>query len=248
MRRWSLALVLAVVAGSLLAGCQTTQDKARDLAARAQANAPKPLVITKPNRDVRVVDTTLLSDQNGDAIVVTLKNEGKDTLINVPIVVDLHTGKKSVYRNDEAGLEPALNHVSAIGPGETVDWVNDQVNPISKPDSAKVKVGLPDAPAPSKLPEIAVSPPRLQNSSLGPKAAGTVTNQSQVDQLKLVLFAVARSGGRVVAAGRGGVKKLKAGDGHAYSLFFIGDPSGGDVTVTAPPTTFQTGGPDGTAD
>jgi hypothetical protein len=239
LRRWPLALVLAVVAGFLLAGCQTTQDKARELASRAQANAPKPLVITKENKDVKVVDTTLLSDQNGDAVVVTLKNEGKDTLVNVPIVVDEHAGKKSVYRNDEAGLETALNHVPVIGPGETVDWVNDQVNPISKPDSAKVKVGIPDEPAPAKLPEISVSPPRTQSSSLGPKVGGTVTNKSQIDQLKLVLFAVARSGGTVVAAGRGGVKKLKAGDGHAYSLFFISNPNGGDVTVTAPPTTFK---------
>jgi hypothetical protein len=239
LRRWSLALVLAVTAGFLFAGCQTSQDKARDLAARAQANAPKPLVIAKQNPDVKVVDTTLLSDQNGDAVVVTLKNEGKDTLVNVPILIDLHAGKKSVYRNDEPGLEAALNHVPAIEPGETVDWVNDQLNPISKPDSAKVKVGIPEEPAPAKLPEIATSPPHLQSTSLGPKVAGSVTNKSQIDQLKLVLFAVARSGGRVVAAGRGGVKKLKAGDGHAYSLFFIGNPTGGDVTVTAPPTTFK---------
>jgi hypothetical protein len=230
---------LAVTAGFLLAGCQTSQDKARELAARAQANAPKPLVITKQNPDVKVIDTTLLSDQNGDAIVVTLKNEGKDALVNVPILIDLHAGKKSVYRNDEPGLETALNHVPAIGPGETIDWVNDQLNPISKPDSAKVKVGIPEEPAPAKLPEIATSPPRLQSTSLGPKVAGSVTNKSQIDQLKLVLFAVSRSGGRVVAAGRGGVKKLKAGDGHAYSLFFIGNPTGGDVTVTAPPTTFK---------
>jgi hypothetical protein len=239
LSRWPLALVFAILVGSVLAGCETTQDKAREIAARAQANAPKPRVITKENKDVKVVDTTLLSDQNGDAVVVTLKNEGKDTLVNVPIVVDLSAGKKSVYRNDEAGLETALNHVPVIQPGETVDWVNDQVNPISKPDSAKVKVGIPEAPAPAKIPEVIVSPPRMQNSSLGPKVSGTVTNKSQIDQLKLVLFAVARSGGRVVAAGRGGVKKLKAGDGHAYSLFFIGNPTGGDVTVTGPPTTFK---------
>jgi hypothetical protein len=230
---------LAVVAGFLLAGCQTSQDKAREIAARAAANAPKPLVITKPNKDVKVVDTTLLSDENGDAIVVTLKNEGKQTLVNTPILLNLHAGKKSVYTNGEPGLETALNHVPVMEPGQTVDWVNDQLNPTTKPDSAKVTVGIPDTPAPPKIPEVSTSPPRMQNSSLGPKVSGTVTNKSQIDQLKLVLFAVARSGGRVVAAGRGGVKKLKAGDGHAYSLFFIGDPTGGDVTVTAPPTTFK---------
>jgi hypothetical protein len=239
LSRWPLAVVLAILAGSVLAGCQTSQDKAREIAARAQANAPKPLVITKENKDLKILDTTLLSDENGDAIVVTVKNEGKETLVNSPILVDLRAGKKSVYTNGEPGLEAALNHIPLIKPGETVDWVNDQLTPNGKPDSAKVKIGVPEVPAPKQVPEITVSPPRLQNSSLGQKVSGTVTNKSQIDQLKLVLFAVARSGGKVVAAGRGGVKKLKAGDGHAYSLFFIGNPSGGDVTVTAPPTTFK---------
>lgn len=239
MRRCALLLVPAALAIFIFSGCQTTQDKARKLAEQAQAAAPKPLVITKPNKDVKVVETTLLTDQNGDAVVVTLKNEGKQTLVNTPILVDLHAGKKSVYKNGIPGLEPALNHVPLMKPGETVDWVNDQLTPSTKPDSAKVTIGVPVDPPPASIPDVAVSPPQLENSSLGPKVTGSVTNKSQLDQLKLVIFAVARSGGRVVAAGRGGLKKLKVGDSHAYTAFFIGNPSGGDLTVTVPPTVFK---------
>jgi hypothetical protein len=69
---------------------------------------------------------------------------------------------------------------------------------------------------------------------------GTVTNKSQIDQAKLVLFAVARRGGQVVAAGRGLIKKAKAGAKPApYVIFFIGDPAGADVSIEAPPTVLQ---------
>ena len=239
MSRWPLALVPVALVGFALTGCQSTQDKARALEELAEEHAPKPLVIGKESRDIKVLDTTLLSDENGDAVVVTLKNEGKQTLINAPILVDLRAGKKSVYTNDVPGLEVALNHVPLIKPGETVDWVNDQVDPISKPDDVKVTVGDPETPAPGELPDVEVSDAQTESTSLGPKAVGRVTNKSQIDQLQLVLFAVARSGDRVVAAGRGGVKKLKAGSPRPFSIFFIGDPAGADLTVTAPPTTFK---------
>ena len=239
MSRWPLALVSAILVVLLVTGCETTQDKARKLAEQAKENAPKPLVITKRDKDVKVLDTTLLSDQNGNAIVVTLKNEGKQTLLNTPILIDLHAGKKSVYKNSTAGLETALNHVPLMRPGETVDWVNDQLTPSTKPTSAKVAVGVPTDSAPKQIPPVEVGSSHLQSTSLGPKETGRVTNKSQLDQLKLVLFAVARSGGKVVAAGRGGVKKLKANSARPFTIFFIGNPTGADVTVTAPPTVFK---------
>jgi hypothetical protein len=228
-----------VLAGFALTGCQSTQDKAKALEELAAEHAPKPLVIGKENKDVEVLDTTLLSDQNGDAVVVTLKNEGEQPEVNVPILVDLRAGKKSLYANDVPGLETALNHVPLIKPGETLDWVNDQLSPVSKPDDVKVKLGEPETPAPAQLPEVEIGDAKIEDTSLGPKVEGRVTNKSQIDQLQLVVFAVARSGDRIVAAGRGGIKKLKAGSTRPFSSFFIGDPAGGDLTVTTAPTTFK---------
>jgi hypothetical protein len=235
-----VAVALAIAAGAFLTACQSSQDKAREIRAQAQAAAPKPLVITKRDKDIKVGETTLLHDQNGDAVVVTLTNESAKTLVSVPILVDVRNAKgKTVYKNDTAGLDFALNHVAMIKPHETFYWVNDQLTAQGK--TAKVEVGEPDAKPPSgSLPEFTVSPPRFGHDFSGVKVSGTVRAQSKVDQSHLILFAVARQGGRIVAAGRGQIKKLKHDAKPApYVIYFIGDPTGAEVTIQAPPSTLQ---------
>jgi hypothetical protein len=241
LSRWrTTTLALVVLAGLTVIACQSSQDKAREIRAQAQASAPKPLVIPKPNKDVKVGDTTLLHDQNGDAIVVPLTNESNQMLVSVPILVDVRDAKgKRVYKNDTAGIDYALNHVALIKPHETFYWVNDQVTGQGK--TAKVKVGQPeDKPPKGPLPQFTVSDPRFGHDFSGVKVTGTVTDQSRVDQSHLILFTVARQGGRIVAAGRGQIKKLKHSAKPApYVVYFIGDPSGSDVTIEAPPTVLQ---------
>jgi len=241
LSRWRIiVLALAVAAGVMLTACQSSQDKAKIIQARAQAAAPKPLVINHPSKDVKVVNTALLHDQNGDAIVVELKNESNRTLVNLPILVDIKDAKRtSVYENNTAGLDFALNHVALIKPGETFYWVNDQVT--GQGTTAKVTVGQPEGKVPSGgLPELSVSPPKAGHDFSGPKVSGTVTDKSKIDQEHLILFAVARQGGRIVAAGRGQIKALKVGAKPAsYTIYFIGNPVGADVTIQAPATTLQ---------
>jgi hypothetical protein len=240
LSRWIIALAFAVLAGVTLTACQSSQDKAKAIQEQAIASAPKPLVIPKPNKDVKVTDTALLHDQNGDAIVVEVKNESNQTLVNVPILVDIRDAKgKTVYKNDTAGLDFALNHIAVLKPGETFDWVNDQLTAEGK--SVKVTVGEPEAkPPPGPLPELAVSPPRAGHDFSGPKVSGTVTDQSKIDQDHLILFAVAKQGGHVVAAGRGQIKALKIDAKPApYVIYFIGNPAGADVTIQVPPTVLQ---------
>jgi hypothetical protein len=244
LSRWLLiGLGTAVLTGSIAAGCESTQDKAREIQAQNEQAlaAEEGVEITRTNEDVKVAGTTLLHDQYGDAIVVELQNTSNRAQVNVPILVDLRDAKgKSVYRNDIPGLDPALTHVPLILPGETVDWVNDQLSPTAQPKSAKVEVGVSNETAPAKLPEVAVSPARIVNDPNGIVAQGTVTNKSQIDQTKLVLFAVARSGGKVVAAGRGQFKNLKVESRPGkYDIFFIGNPQGAEVDVTAPPSALE---------
>jgi hypothetical protein len=239
LRRWSLsALALAVLAALTLTACTSSQDKARAIRERAQATAPKPLVIPKPNKDVKVGDTTLLHDQNGDALVVPLTNETDKTMVSVPILVEIKNGKQTVYKNDTAGLDFALNHVAVIKPHETFYWVNDQLTGQGK--TVKVTVGEPEAKPPAgPLPQYTVSDPRFGHDFSGVKVSGTIKSDSKTDQSHLILFAVARQGNRIVAAGRGQIKKLKAAAKPApYVIYFIGDPTGSDVTIQAPPTTF----------
>jgi hypothetical protein len=244
LSRWrAIALALAVLGVVTVSGCQSTQDKAREVRARnAQVLAAEHgISVTKQSKDVEVLGTTLLHDQYGDAIVVEVRNESQQTLVNMPILIDLRDSKgESIYRNDLSGLDPALTHIPLLEPGETFDWVNDQLSPNGTPKSAKVKIGPSDGTAPQKLPEIEVGSPKLENNPSGILARGQVTNKSQIDQLKLVVYAVARSGGKVVAAGRGQFKSLKAGGSPGtYNIFFIGDPRGADVTVAAPPSVLQ---------
>lgn len=241
MSRWVIALALAVLAGVSLTACQSSQDKAAKLREEAIANAPKPLTIPHPNKNVKVLDTALLHDQYGDAIAVDVKNETKQTLINVPILVDLRGAKgKTVFENNAAGAATALNHIPVLKPGETFTWVNDQLQPTQPAKSAKVTIGQPETKAPAQLPELAISPPRLGHDISGTKVSGTVTNKSHIDQTQLTLYAVARSGGRIVAAGRGAIKKLKVGTKASnYVIFFIGNPESGDVTVEAPPVNVK---------
>ena len=132
--RWKLsALALAVLGCLTLTACTSSQDKARAIRERAEATAPKPLVIDKPNKDVRVGGTTLLHDQNGDAIVVPVTNESDKMQVSVPILVDIKDAKgTTVYKNATAGIDYALNHIAVIKPHETLYWVNDQVTGLGK--------------------------------------------------------------------------------------------------------------------
>jgi hypothetical protein len=242
LSRWRIIVpALAVLAGLSLTACESSQDKAKKIQEQAIASAPKPLVIDRPNRNVRVLNTTLIHDQNGDAIAVELKNNSNRTLVGVPILVTLKDAKgKTLFENNTPGLDFALNHVPVLRPGETFTWVNDQLTPNGRPKSAKVVVGQPETPAPARLPELDVTSPQFRSTAIGEQVIGTVTNKSRIEQHKLVLFAVARQGGRVVAAGRGLIKKAKPGNKPAhYVIFFIGNPQGGDVSVEAPPVTLK---------
>jgi hypothetical protein len=238
-----MSLAAAVLAGLTLTACESTQDKARKIQAENEAllAAEQGISVSKPFKDVKVLGSTLLHDQYGDAIAVEVRNESNRTLLNMPILIDLRDAKgKPVYRNDLPGLDPALTHISLLRPGETFVWVNDQLSPSGTPKSAKATVGPPDGTAPKQLPEVEVGQPQIEGSPQGVLARGKVTNKSQIDQLKLVLYAVARSGGKVVAAGRGQFKNLKAGGNPGdYNIFFIGNPRGAEVTVTAPPSVLQ---------
>ena len=85
-----------------------------------------------------------------------------------------------------------------------------------------------------------LTPPKFETDpTSGTLAVGKAHNASQIDQRNLTIFAVARRGGRVVAAGRGAIERLKAGDTATYQIFFIGNPKGARVTLAAPPTTFR---------
>jgi len=236
---------ILIGAAVLLAGCESTQSRSAELESEAVDVANQEgLEVRKSNPDVKVLGTELLQDEVGAALAVEVRNESKQGMRNVRISLDILDGEgRKVFQNNLPGLEPALVSVPVIGAGQSVQWVHDQVLVSGKVKSARVKVGAGE-PLEGEPPRLEVSKPKLEEDPVsGVEATGTVTNRSSIEQRKLVLYAVARRGGEVVAAGRGAIDRLKAkGKSLAYHIFFIGDPKGAEVTVTAPPTTFEAGG------
>jgi hypothetical protein len=242
-----LAGGLALLAVATLSACQSTQDKSAELEEKSSTVLleEEGVAVTKEDPSIKVVSTTVLSEAEGSAVVVELHNDSDQNLVDVPISVDVLDAKgRSVYRNDAPGLEQALVAVPYIPAGGDTTWVNDQVLATGKPVSAKVKVGVGGIPYSGAQPDIEVSEPKLEGDPVsGLVAEGTVVNKTGEDQNRLLLYAVAREGGRVVAAGRGAIEHLKTGTKKLYyNVYFIGNPAGADLALTDYPTLIESMG------
>lgn len=243
--RLGAAMLLAALAAVSLSACQSTKQRSAELEddGAKVLLADAGLEIGKRSDVVRVTSTTLLSDANGSAVVVSLRNSSDEDLVEVPILIDVRDAAgKSVYRNDVPGIEPALAHVPYIPAGGETEWVNDQVLASGKPKSVRVVVGADARPYSGSLPAFDISEPRVEGDPVsGIEAAGRVVNRSGSVQERLLLYAIARRDGRIVAAGRGALEQIKAtGKPRHYDIFFIGDPQGARVEVTQFPTLAET--------
>jgi hypothetical protein len=240
-RRAVAPISLALAGVALVAtGCESTQDKSAKVAAElGPVSQEKGLKITKRSKDIEVVSTTLLTDQNGSAVVVRLRNRSSEDLVGAPIAIDVLDAKgKSVYRNDIPGIEPALAAIPYIEAGGEVEWVHDQILATGAPAKVEVKVGEGGEPFKGEQPQISVSEPKLEGDPFsGVLAGGNVENESGEDLDRLLLYAVATKGGKIVAAGRGAIEPFKAKPKPVpYNIYFIGDPRGAEVKVSQFPS------------
>ena len=129
---WSGAAALALLPAVmvLLAGCESTQSKSAKLAKQnvGAAASEKGLNVSRQSKDVKVGLTATVTDQNGAAAVVEIRNATKRTLVGVPVLIEARDAKKKpVFKNDTPGLEPSLVSVAALAPGGSILWVNDQL-------------------------------------------------------------------------------------------------------------------------
>jgi len=224
-------------------GCQSTQDRSAQLRKKAGTvlSQRTQTLVTRINPDVKVLRTATLHDDNGSAAVVELRNTSRRALVNVPVAIDVRgAGGASVFRNDAAGIEPSLVGPAYVPPASQFAWVNGQVSATGVPRSVVARVGVGHGAPPRSVPSIQVVAPHLEpDPTSGISAVGTVTDRSPVLQRKLVLYCIATRGGRIVAAGRGGIDRLRPNKPTRYTIFFIGNPKGAKLTVAAPPTTFS---------
>jgi hypothetical protein len=240
-RRGVLPLALGLAGVALVAtGCESTQDKSARIGSElGPVQQEEGLKIARRSKDVEVVSKTLLTDPAGSAVVVRLRNESDEDLVGVPIAIDVLDARgKSVYENTIPGIEPALAAVPYIPAGGEADWVHDQILATGVPTEVEVTVGAGGEAFGGEQPRISITAPKLEGDPFsGVLAGGEVTNDSGEDLDRLLLYAVATRGGEVVAAGRGAIEPFKAKPKPVtYSIYFIGDPRGAEMTVTKLPS------------
>lgn len=245
-RAWPVLLLAGLAPG--LAACESSQDRSARLAASATGGArQKGLSVARVNPDVQVRATSLLHDAAADrtAAVVTLRNTSSRPLQGVPVLITLRgaAGRK-VFSNDTPGLSTDLTTVSLLAPGRELSWVDDQIVGVQGARTLQARVGTAARAATvgaDALPRMRVSKVRLKRDPVdGLTAEGRVVNTSQITQQRLVVYAVARRGTEVVAAGRAIVPLLKPGPkGAPFTAFFVGDPRRGKLEFTAPPVVLE---------
>jgi hypothetical protein len=234
------ALALAALA-PVLAGCQTTAEKSAKLERAARLHpvaVAQGLSIARTSSRVKVTGTSLLHSSEGAVAIVELRNVSDRPLRSVPLAItvsDAHGA--TVYQNNAPGLEAALASVPSLAAHATFTWVDDQLPASTAGARVTARVGEPPA-LPGTVPELRVSGVHLvEDPTNGIGAAGTVSNPSRLAQAKLVIFAIARRAGRIVAAGRAVLPELAAGSQLPFQVFFVGDPRGAQLEASAPATT-----------
>lgn len=247
MTRAAVICGVALALGALGAqGCQSTQATSAEREEEGQVllKSEKGVEVKKQNPDMKVLDTKMITDVNGTAVIVEVKNESDTGYANVPISIEVTDEKgKKIFENDAPGLVPSLTSIPVIDAGETFTWINDQILATGKPDSVDVKVGFSEAELPSVMPQIKVTQPELANDSFsGVEADGELELVSGPDQKDMTLFTVALRDGEIVAAGRSGVRRLVGDANHPthFTTFFIGTPEEGDELVTTAPPAVLT--------
>jgi hypothetical protein len=235
----SKTALLAGLAGIavLLGGCVTTQDRnARaKLSAERQIAAREPLRLGARNAEVKVIRSALVRARGATAVVVELRSRARTPLTDLPIAVGVRTrGGKTLALNGGRNLDWFATHVAALAPGATTTWVFTARRRMPAGARASARVGVPLTKPTSK----ASSLPRLQASNLGGGRV-RVRNASDVPQVDLPVYAVARVGGRYVAAGRASIPKLSGNSEATVAVPLIGTRNAPQTQVHVLPTIFE---------
>jgi hypothetical protein len=234
-----LALGLATLAA---AGCESTQQKSARLARGARAGArERGVVVRVQNPLVRVLATGVVSDRYGTAAYVRVRSRARRDQALLPLNFAIEDARgKAVFANTVPGLAPSLTHVPLLRAGEEAWWVDDQVTARGA-GRVHAKVGSSSVAVRGSPPKLAPGGLTLQRDPSGAYTRGALRNLSGVEQRNLIVYAVALKHGRVVAAGRAGIQRLKAHGRAVFKVFWIGDARGARVRVFAPPTVLREG-------
>ena len=233
----SAALLLIALA---LGGCETTAEKSAQLEkaallkAKTKAAGIAGLSVKSVSRKIKVLATAIIPGNEGGAAVVTVANTSASALSRIPISIDVKDSSgKSIYSNSAPGLSPSLVSIASLPAHGILTWVDDQIQASGRPASVSARVGEGSA-VTGALPAIVVKETAQNEESGESGAEGTVSNPSTVSQQELAVYGVARSGARIVAAGRAVIPQVKPGASMHFQLFFVGSPKGAQLHFAAP--------------
>ena len=194
--------------------------------------------ITRKSKVIRVLSTIAVRGSEGTAAVVTLRQYIRASAAERS---NRHLcrghARQGGLREQRPRARTELLTSIALDPGARADQLGRRPN--QRPSSAarvRAKVGEGSVLA-SNPPALVVRGAHLADDpGGGTDAEGTVVNQSGTDQGELVIYAVARRGNRIVAAGRAALETLAAGSSAPFQLFFVGNPGNAQLQFTAAAT------------
>jgi hypothetical protein len=240
-RRRAAALLVVPVLAAGLSACESTADKSARIAAEGKkaVQASGTLKI-RPSADLKVARAVVVRGAGGAvAAAVEVRNRGGAAQRDVPVLFDGRVARgKTLYENDQVGLQPALQRLASVRARRTAWWVNDQVTVASAPRRVRARVGAAPAARPGSVPDVSVRGLHWESDATGRYMTGTVVNPVARVLTDIPIFAVALKGKKVVAAGRALVPKLPAKGNRkkvVFRLFFVGDPRGARVQLTVAP-------------
>ena len=234
----ALALLLGLLA-VLCSGCETTAEKSAKLEKAAKRHTlatEQGLTIVHTSTLVKVLETAFVHGREGSAAIVTLRNSSAHALRDVPISLSLKDAHdKTVYSNGTPGLAKTLTSIALLPAHGKLTWIDDQIQGVSAARvTARVGEG---SPASGSTPRMNVAETHLASEASGSSTLeGTVRNPTATAQPELVIDAVARRSGHVVAAGRAVLASLETGASTPFEVFFVGSATGAQLEVSAPAT------------
>ena len=240
----AVALLAALALVPTLAACESSQDKNARLAKIAEKeikSAAAGLVLGQADKRIEIVGKEVISGSSGTAVVVTLKNTSAQNVRDLPIGLRAFgpKGGDSIYSNTGPGYGVDLKHLSLIRPGQTIDWVNDQL-PAGAISKLEVQIGAGKTIANPPADPLLTKLHWWNDPSSGWTYKGRVAAVGKVVQQRLVVYGTIRSGGKIIAAGRSAVDSLApGGKPKLVAIYPFGAGLGSErMTLTAPPVSF----------
>lgn len=229
---------MLVAVALALTACESSQEQnaklekvyKREAAEAAKRNAltQHGLSIAHPNRLVKVVRASVLHSSEGTAAAITLHNDSASALRDLPIAIAVKSrAGETVYTNTTPGLAATLVSLPFLGAHATITWVQDQVATSSPPASVTATVGAGE--------RVSEPPPRLEVTGVRlneGEVEGSLVNHTQTSEHEIVLYALARRGGAIVAAGSAIVARAEAGTSAHFQTFLIGNAQGAQLEVS----------------